>query len=128
MSRTGRRPSAPRGGTACYTTAPVIRSNQIEGPPIMKILVTGGAGFIASHIVDAYIEAGHEVLVVENLWSEGGGRRENINPKARFYEMDIRSPAAARLIMAEKPEVVNLHAAQHSVKISTDQPVLDAEV
>ncbi len=94
----------------------------------MKIVVTGGAGFIASHIVDTYIEAGHEVIVLDNLWEEGGGRRENINPAARFYEMDIRSPEAARLIVDERPEVVNLHAAQHSVKISTDKPVLDAEV
>src|SRR5690242_14144312 len=95
---------------------------------LMKVMVTGGAGFIASHIVDTYIEAGHEVIVLDNLWSEGGGQRQNINPKARFYELDIRSPEAAQLILSEQPEVVNLHAAQHSVKISTDKPVLDAEV
>jgi UDP-glucose 4-epimerase len=94
----------------------------------MKVMVTGGAGFIASHIVDCYVEAGHEVIVIDNLWSEGGGKLQNVNPKARFYELDIRSPEAARLILAEKPEVVNLHAAQHSVKISTDKPQLDAEV
>ncbi len=94
----------------------------------MKIIVTGGAGFIASHIVDAYVEAGHEVVVIDNLWEEGGGRRENLNPAARFYNLDIRSPEAARLILTERPEVVNLHAAQHSVKISTDKPILDAEV
>lgn len=94
----------------------------------MKVLVTGGAGFIASHIVDCYIQAGHEVIVIDNLWSEGGGKLQNLNPKARFYELDIRSPEAARLILDEKPEVVNLHAAQHSVKISTDKPQLDAEV
>jgi UDP-glucose 4-epimerase len=94
----------------------------------MKVLVTGGAGFIASHIVDAYVEAGHEVIVIDNLWEEGGARRENVNRGARFYELDVRSPEAARLILTEKPEVVNLHAAQHSVKISTDKPILDAEV
>ncbi len=94
----------------------------------MKILVTGGAGFIGSHIVDAYIEAGHDVIVRDSLWSEGGGRPQNIHPRARFYQLDIRSLEAAALIREERPEVVNLHAAQHSVKISTDDPRLDAEV
>ncbi|MEI7554291.1 NAD-dependent epimerase/dehydratase family protein [Candidatus Chlorohelix sp.] len=94
----------------------------------MKILVTGGAGFIASHIVDSYIEAGHEVIVIDSLWEEGGGNRDYVNRNARFYKLDIRSTEAARLILTEKPEVVNLHAAQHSVKISTDKPTLDAEV
>lgn len=94
----------------------------------MKILVTGGAGFIGSHIVDKYIAHNHEVIVIDNLWAEGGGRKGNINPAARFYPLDIRSKEAAELIVAEKPEVVNLHAAQHSVKISTDKPGFDAEV
>ena len=94
----------------------------------MKIVVTGGAGFIGSHVVDAYIEAGHEVLVIDSLWSKGGGRRENVNPKARFYQLDIRSVEAADLIVRECPDVVNLHAAQHSVKISTDDPRWDADV
>jgi UDP-glucose 4-epimerase len=53
----------------------------------MKILVTGGAGFIGSHVVDAYLELGHEVVVVDNLSS---GSIENLNPKAKFYKMDIR--------------------------------------
>ena len=94
----------------------------------MKIVVTGGAGFIASHVVDAYVEAGHEVIIIDNLWDEGGGRLENINPKARFYQLDIRSKEAAELIIKDRPAVVNLHAAQHSVKVSTDKPVLDADV
>jgi UDP-glucose 4-epimerase len=94
----------------------------------MKILVTGGAGFIGSHVVDAYVAEGHDVLVVDNLWEEGGGRREHLNPRARFYELDIRSPEAAALIREERPEVLNLHAAQHSVSISTADPVLDADV
>ena len=54
----------------------------------MKILVTGGAGFIGSNVVDGYIQTGHDVVVVDNLFS---GKKENVNPKARFYEMDIRS-------------------------------------
>lgn len=94
----------------------------------MKVVVTGGAGFIGSHVVDAYVEAGHEVLVIDNLWEEGGGRTANLNPAARFFKLDIRSPEAAELIRNEKPEVVNMHAAQHSVKISTDKPELDAQV
>ena len=60
----------------------------------MKILVTGGAGFIASHVVDLYIENGHEVFVVDDLSS---GRTSNLNPSATFYQMDIRNPEIAAL-------------------------------
>ncbi len=94
----------------------------------MKIVVTGGAGFIGSHVVDAYVAAGHEVIIIDNLWEEGGGRLKNVNPQARFYQLDIRSAEAADLIRREKPDVLNHHAAQHSVKISTDKPKLDADV
>jgi UDP-glucose 4-epimerase len=90
--------------------------------------VTGGAGFIGSHVVDAYVGAGHEVIAVDNLWEYGGGRRENVNPQARLVEMDIRDPAFAALIRTERPEVINHHAAQASVKVSTDDPRLDADV
>ena len=73
----------------------------------MRILVTGGAGFIGSHIVDQYITAGHEVAVVDNLWAEGGGKEANLNPKAQFYRADITDEAALDKIFAEvKPEVV----------------------
>ena len=65
----------------------------------MKILVTGGAGFIGSNVVDGYIEAGHEVLVVDNLYT---GRRSNINPEARFYELDIRSAEVVKVIEGEQ--------------------------
>ena len=95
----------------------------------MKILVTGGAGFIGSHIVDQYITAGHEVAVVDNLWAEGGGKEANLNPKAQFYRADITDEAALDQIFAEvKPEVVCHQAAQHSVAISTKNPQLDARV
>ena len=94
----------------------------------MKILVTGGAGFIGSHVVDAYVAAGHDVIAVDNLWEYGGGKRENVNPQARLVEMDIRDPAFAALIQAERPEVISHHAAQASVKVSTDDPRLDADV
>ncbi|MDQ2908853.1 MAG: GDP-mannose 4,6-dehydratase [Candidatus Eremiobacteraeota bacterium] len=94
----------------------------------MRIIVTGGAGFIGSHVVDAYVERGHEVLVVDNLWSHGGGRRENVNPRATFVEADIRDDALARLFTDFRPDIVSHHAAQHSVAISTRDPVFDAQV
>jgi UDP-glucose 4-epimerase len=91
----------------------------------LKALVTGGAGFIGSHIVDAYLEAGHDVIVVDDLSS---GRRSNLNPEAKFEELDIRSPEAARLVAAEKPDVINNHAAQMNVRHSVEEPRFDAEV
>ena len=91
----------------------------------MKILVTGGAGFIASHIVDKYVELGHEVVVVDNLST---GFKHNVNPKAKFYEIDIRSKELEQIFKDEKPEIVNHHAAQISVPVSVKEPELDAEV
>jgi len=60
----------------------------------MKVLVTCGAGFIGSHIVEQLIAAGHEVAVVDSLWAEGGGKESNLNPNARFYRADITDEAA----------------------------------
>jgi UDP-glucose 4-epimerase len=94
----------------------------------MKILVTGGAGFIGSHVVDVLIEAGHTVSIVDNLWEHGGGKLENINPKAVFYKVDICDEALSEVFQKEQPEVICHLAAQHSVKISTDDPVHDANV
>ena len=91
----------------------------------MRILVTGGAGFIASHVVDALIAAGHDVSIVDDLST---GRRQNINPKARFYEVDIRSPDLAEVIATEQPEVINHHAAQMDVRRSVADPIYDADV
>ncbi|NOX60910.1 MAG: NAD-dependent epimerase/dehydratase family protein [Chloroflexi bacterium] len=91
----------------------------------MKIIVTGGAGFIGSHIVDRYIELGHDVLVVDNLAT---GDTANLNPAARFVEMDVRDPNLADLIEYERPEVINHHAAQTLVRISTERPQFDADV
>lgn len=92
----------------------------------MKILVTGGAGFIGSHVVDNYIDAGHEVVVVDNLST---GSRENINPAAKLYEVDVRDRAAIwEVIESERPEVVNHHAAQVNVRASLDDPASDAEI
>lgn len=90
----------------------------------MKILVSGGAGFIGSHIADAYIEAGHDVVVVDNLST---GRRPNLNPKARFYHADITdAEAIGSLMEKEKPDVINHHAAHVDVRRSMQQPVFDA--
>lgn len=94
----------------------------------MKVLVTGGAGFIGSHVVDVLLQAGHQVSIVDNLWSQGGGRIENVNPQARFYNMDVRDAALAETFEKERPDAICHLAAQHSVKISTDDPTHDAQV
>jgi UDP-glucose 4-epimerase len=91
----------------------------------MKILVTGGAGFIGSNVVDGYIQAGHEVLVVDNLFT---GKRSNVNPEARFYDMDIRSPDMGTLIGVNRPDILCHHAAQISVPDSVSNPIQDAEI
>ena len=90
----------------------------------LRILVTGGAGFIGSHIVDAYVAAGHEVLVVDNLST---GKAENVHQDARLLEMDITDPALVDLLDAERPDVVNHHAANPSVSLSVREPIFDAE-
>jgi UDP-glucose 4-epimerase len=99
-----------------------------ESRHLMRIVVTGGAGFIGSHLVDAFIAAGHEVVVIDNLWSHGGGRRENLHPRASFVHMDIRDEAVKRIFHEVKPELVYHHAAQHSVAIGARDPQFDANV
>jgi UDP-glucose 4-epimerase len=85
------------------------------------ILVTGGAGFIASHIVDAYVALGHKVVVVDNLST---GSRKNLNPKARFYKADIKDLAQMRAIFKkERPQVVSHHAAIAEVVKSMRDPL-----
>ena len=90
-----------------------------------KVLVTGGAGFIGSHVVDSYIHAGHEVVILDDFSS---GTRANLNPAARIYEMDIRLPAVADLFATEKPEYIAHLAAQIDVRRSVTEPRFDAEV
>ncbi len=91
----------------------------------MKILVTGGAGFIGSHVADALIAAGHEVVIVDNLST---GRESNLNPKAKFIKMDIRDPRLDEVFAAERPEIVDHHAAQTAVSRSVAEPLFDTEV
>lgn len=91
----------------------------------MKILVTGGCGFIGSHVADAYIEDGHEIAVVDNLST---GKITNKPEKARFYRFDICDPAIEDVFRTETPDIVNHHAAQISVPLSVQQPLYDAEV
>jgi len=91
----------------------------------MKILVTGGAGFIGSNIVDAYVGAGHEVVVVDDLST---GRKENVNPKARLVKIDIQDPGLERVFQETKFDVINHHAAQMDVRRSVADPKFDASV
>ncbi len=91
----------------------------------MKILVTGGAGFIGSHVVDAYLDQGDEVVVIDNLIT---GRKENLNPRAEFVEMDIREERVAEVFAAHQFDVVNHHAAQMDVRKSVQEPRYDADV
>lgn len=89
----------------------------------MKILVTGGAGFIASHITDAYINEGHDVFVLDNLQT---GFEKNINPYAVFIKKDIIDKSLSELFEKEKFDVVNHHAAQMDVRKSVADPSFDA--
>jgi len=91
----------------------------------MKILLTGGAGFIGSNVADRMIELGHKVIVVDNLIT---GRRENVPTKAKFYEMDICDQKLSKVFASERPDVVNHHAAQMDVRKSVEDPIYDANV
>jgi UDP-glucose 4-epimerase len=89
-----------------------------------RILVTGGAGFIASHIADHLVATGHEVTVVDNLST---GKREHVPAAAQFYPYDIKSPEIADFIRGWQPQLIVHHAAQMSVQVSVSDPVLDAQ-
>ncbi len=91
----------------------------------MKVLVTGGAGFIGSHLVDALVGAGHNVAVVDDLST---GKAANANPAAALHQADISGPGLAAAFTAAAPETVFHVAAQSSVSVSVRDPQLDAEV
>jgi len=91
----------------------------------MKIIVTGGAGFIGSHLVDRLIKGGHKVIVIDNLST---GKKENLNPKAKFYKADIRSPKISQIFKKEKPKAVFHYAAQIDIRKSAEEPIESASI
>jgi UDP-glucose 4-epimerase len=91
----------------------------------MKIIVTGGAGFIGSHIVDAYLAEGHEVHIVDDFST---GREANVNANAVVHRFDIADSGVIELIADVKPDVLNHHAAQMDVRRSVADPAIDAQV
>ena len=90
-----------------------------------KILVTGGAGFIGSHLVDELIKEGHKVVVIDNLAS---GKKENLNPKIKFYKIDICNPKIFNIFKKEKPDFVFHFAAHIEGRESIKNPISDAKV
>ena len=91
----------------------------------MKILISGGAGFIGSNVLDAYVSMGHQLAVIDDLSS---GNRKNLHAQVKFFECDIRFPQAAEAVAAFKPDILNLHAAQMDVRKSVEDPRFDCEV
>ncbi|MFV1950630.1 MAG: NAD-dependent epimerase/dehydratase family protein [Nitrospinota bacterium] len=92
----------------------------------MNILVTGGAGFIGSHVADRFVEEGHNVIILDNLSS---GKEDNVNKKAKFYKIDIRDKEIEDIIFKrENIDCINHHAAQISVRNSVDDPIYDGEI
>jgi UDP-glucose 4-epimerase len=91
----------------------------------MKIVITGGAGFIGSNIADALIAKGHRVVVIDNL---SRGKKENLNPKAKFYKLDIRDKKIPEIFKKEKSQAVFHYAAQIDTRTSVRDPIFDAEV
>jgi UDP-glucose 4-epimerase len=91
----------------------------------MKVLVTGGVGFIGSHIVDKLIDEGYDVVIVDDLST---GNKKNLNDKATFYELDIQSPGLEAVFKKEIPDFVSHQAAQKDVRVSVEDPIYDARI
>ncbi|WP_258109869.1 NAD-dependent epimerase/dehydratase family protein [Alicyclobacillus sp. SP_1] len=91
----------------------------------MKILITGGSGFIGSNVAEAYLSAGHEVVVADNLSSDSAAC---LPSDVRLYPISIESPDFGNLLKLEQPDVINHHAAQKSVPMSVENPMLDARI
>ncbi|MDY6855139.1 MAG: GDP-mannose 4,6-dehydratase [Thermodesulfobacteriota bacterium] len=91
----------------------------------MRVLLTGGAGFIGSHVSDMLIDKGHEVIIIDNLSS---GKKENLSQNSLFYEGDIRGPIVKEVMEKERPVALIHHAAQISVRDSVDDPIYDMDV
>lgn len=89
------------------------------------VLVTGGAGFIGSHLVDRLIKEGYKVIVVDNLST---GKKENLNPKAKFYKLDIQNPKISDVFKKEKPEIIFHYAAQIDLRKSVEKPIENAKI
>src|SRR5207245_282490 len=123
----GRPPSSPVNSSR--STAWSALTTPARWPRIellaMRILVTGGAGFIGSHVADGFRAQGHEVAVVDNLST---GSRSNLNGSTRLYQYDIGDTALEDAFMNFRPDVVDHHAAQSNVPASVSDPVYDASV
>jgi len=92
---------------------------------MLKILVTGGAGFIGSNLVDRFISLGHQVVIIDDLST---GNKENVNPEAKFYLMDIRSKKLEQVFKNERLDIVCHHAAQINLRKSLEDPLFDSEI
>lgn len=90
-----------------------------------KAIVTGGAGFIGSHITDLLLENGYDVSVIDDLSS---GNKKNLSPQAKLYVEDIRSEISRKIILDTKPDVFVHCAAQMSVRVSMDDPIMDTSI